>query len=41
MRALRWELPDAFEVRIRGKGSFDCVSLRSAQGYFAQDDKLF
>ena len=41
MRALRWELPDTFTVRVRGKGSFDCVSLRYREGKFAQDDKLF
>jgi hypothetical protein len=34
-----WELLDGFVMGLSGMWSFDCVSLRFAQGNSAQDDR--
>jgi len=40
MLTARRELPDRLVRGSRGMGSFDCVSVRSAKGNFAQDDRF-
>lgn len=35
-----WKRLDEFVLKSSGKGSFDCVAARFADGNFAQDDSV-